>query len=233
MSTSVNSAAVAVALALACSSANAESFFQIEAGISSANYATQGDGTWYQQGLPHVLNIHTYGFSAGFTGALYDRGTWGVDWHVDYVNLGHISSSCDCTPIDSNYNTQTHQLVSDPIPVQNAQFIGNGNAQGVAFTLEPWMKYRGWRFGLEAGLFPYRPAWNETIYNWQGDLGAPRTIHANTPHALQLGEVAGVNVGRGNFTLGLKHYWLPTKFDNSHYPAIWKGAWVVEGKYRF
>jgi hypothetical protein len=235
MSTSVNSAAVAVALALACSSANAASFFQIEAGISSSNYATQGDGTWFQQGLPHVLNIHTYGFSAGFTGALYDRDTWGVDWHVDYVNLGHVSSTCECTPQDSNYDFQKHVLIVQPgwnAPMAN--FVGNGNAQGVAFTLEPWMKYRGWRFGFEAGLFPYRPAWDETIYGWQVDPNTPQqTIHANTPHALQLGEVAGVNVGRGNFTIGLKHYWLPTKFDNSHNPAIWKGAWVMEAKYRF
>jgi hypothetical protein len=123
--------------------------------------------------------------------------------------------------------------VANPIPVQNAQFIGNGNAQGVAFTIEPWMKYRGWRFGVEAGLFPYRPAWDETIYNWQGDLGAPRTIHANTPHALQLGQVVGISVGRGRMRVSLSHYWLPTRFDSNHYPAIWKGATVVEAKYVF
>lgn len=204
-----------------------------EAGVSSTNYGTQGDGTWYQQGMPHVLNTKTYGFSAGVTGGLWDRGSYGVDWHVDYVNLGHLSSVCTCTPIDQNYDTRTHTLVPNPVPVANAQFVGNGDAQGVAFTLEPWVRYQGFRFGLEAGLFPYRPTWNETVYNWQGDLGAPRTITANTPHALQIGQVVGLNVGRGNLTVSLKHYWLPTKFDNAHYPAIWKGATIVELKYKF
>lgn len=217
-------------LLMAPLAAHAVSF---EAGVSATNYGLQGDGTWYQQGMPHVLNTKSFGLSLGVTGSLYIRGNWGVDYHIDYANLGHVSSSCTCTPIDSNYDTHAHGIVSNPVPVANATFVGNGNAQGVAFTLEPWVKYRGWRFGIEGGLFPYRPAWDEVIYNWQGDLGPARTITASTPHALQLGYVVGVNVGRGNMTVGLKHYFLPTRFDSQHSPAIWKGATVVELKYRF
>jgi hypothetical protein len=217
-------------LLLAPLAAHAVSF---EAGVSSTNYGTASDGQWYQQGMPHVLNTHTYGFSFGLTGDVWSRGSYGVAYHVDYVNLGHVSSTCSCTPIDSNYDTHTHSIVPNPVPVPNAQFIGSGSAQGVAFTLEPWVKYRGFRFGLEAGLFPYRPAWNETIYNWQGDLGPARTVTANTPHALQLGQLVGLSVGQGNLTVSLKHYWLPTKFDSTHSPAIWKGATVVEMKYKF
>jgi hypothetical protein len=204
-----------------------------EAGVSSTNYGTQGDGTWYQQGMPHVLNTKTYGFSAGITGSLWARGAYGVDWHVDFVSLGHVSSTCDCTPIDSNYNTQTHSLVANPVPVANAQFVGNGQAQGVALTVEPWIRYRGRRFGIEAGLFPYRPSWDETIYNWQVQPGVSQTLHVSTPHGLQLGQVVGINVGQGNLTVGLKHYWLPTRFDSTHSPALWKGATVVEVKYKF
>jgi hypothetical protein len=219
-------------LLLAPIAAHAVSF---EAGISSAQYATQGDGTWYQQGLPHVLNTHTYGFSAGFTGELYSRGAWGVDWHVDYVNLGHVSSSCKCTPMDENYDTKTHSLVANPaFDAPLATFVGNGNAQGIAFTVEPWFKYRGLRFGLEAGLFPYRPAWDEAIYNWQVDPNtAPQTLHVSTPHGVQLGQVIGVNVASGATTWSIKHYFLPTRFDSQHYPAIWSGATVVEMKYKF
>ena len=209
--------------------------WQFEAGVSSTNYGILGDGTWVQQGLPHVLNTKTYGFAAGFTGELYSRGTWGVDYHVDYVNLGHVSSSCECTPQDSNYDNKNHVLIVQPgwnAPLAN--FVGNGNAQGVSLTLEPWLKYQGWRFGIEAGLFPYRPAWNETIYGWQVDPNTPpQTIYANTSHGVQLGEVIGVNVGRDNFSIGLKYYRLPTRFDSKNYPAIWRGATVVEMKYKF
>lgn len=220
-----------VAALLAPLAANAVS---LEVGIGSTNYGAQGDGTWYQQGMPHVLNLKSYGFSAGFTGELYSHGPWGVDWHVNYVNLGHLSSSCDCTPMDENYDTKTHHLVPNPTNVPNATFVGNGNAQGVSFTLEPWVKLQGWRFGMEAGLFPYRPAWDMDVYNWQVNLNvAPQTLHVGTPHAWQLGQVVGVSVGRGNWKVALKHYWLPTKFDNDHSPAIWKGATVVEMKYRF
>lgn len=217
-------------LLMAPLAAHAVSF---EAGISQTSYGLQGDGTWYQQGMPHALHTQSTGFTFGLTGSLIDRGGWGVDWHTDYANLGSVSSYCDCTPIDSNYDTRTHVLVANPVPVANAQFVGNGSAQGVAFTLEPWVRVQGWRVGMEGGLFPYRPAWGETIYNWQVQPGVSQTLHANTPHALQLGYVAGVNVGRGNMTIGLKHYWLPTRFDSQHYPAIWKGATVLELKYKF
>ncbi|MDR5758208.1 hypothetical protein [Caballeronia sp. LZ035] len=206
-----------------------------EAGVSSTNYGTQGDGTWYQQGLPHVLNLHTYGFSAGVTGTLYSRGSYGMDWHVDYVNLGHVSSSCDCTPIDANYSVPRQALIKQPgYNAPLATFVGNGNAQGIALTLEPWIMYGGTRFGIEAGLFPYRPSWDVSVYNWQVTEGAaPRTLAVSTPHGLQLGQVVGVSIGRGNATLSLKHYFLPTKFDETHTPALWKGANVVEFKYRF
>lgn len=213
--------------------AHAESPVSLEIGIQSGRYGTQGDGTWYQTGMPHVLNIHSYGFTAGLTGALIEREKWGINWHVDYVNLGHISSTCDCTPIDENYNAHTHELVSDPIPVANAQFVGNGNAQGVAFTLEPYYRLNNWRFSVEGGFFPYRPAWDETIYNWQVQPGLSQTLHVSTPHAIQLGAVAGVGVSWKNSSVFLRHYWLPTKFDSSHSPALFTGATVLEYKYRF
>jgi hypothetical protein len=210
--------------------ANAVSF---EAGVSSTNYGTQGDNVWYQQGVPHVLNTKTYGFSAGLTGVVFDASVWGVDWHTDYVNLGHVSSTCSCTPIDSNYDTKTHQVVPNPIPVANAQFVGNGNAQGVAFTLEVWRRVAGLRVGFEAGLFPYRPSWDVSVYDWQVQPGVSQALHVSTPHSLQLGQVIGVSVGRGGAALALKHYFLPTRFDSQHSPAIWKGATVVEFKYKF
>lgn len=230
-------AAVAMSLGCAAASAHADSitdYVRLEFGAGVSRYSTQGDNIWYQQGMSHSLGLSAPVLSAGFTGPLWQRESWGVDWHVNYVSLGHVSSQCECTPDDANYDTQTHHLRPVQHAVPNANFVGNGNAQGIAITLEPYVKYRGWRFGLEGGLFPYRPAWNMSIYNWQGDTSiAPQTLHVDTPHAWQLGKVVGISVGRGPFSVVYQHYILPTRFDAAHSPAIWKGADVIMVKYRY
>ncbi|MFM0348015.1 hypothetical protein, partial [Paraburkholderia sp. RL17-347-BIC-D] len=88
--------------------------------------------------------------------------------------------------------------------------------------------------GAEAGLYPYRPNWDVTVYNWAPGPGVPTsTIHADTPHAWQLGKVVGVSVGRSPLSLTYQHYWLPTRYDSMHSPAIWSGADVLMVKYRF
>jgi hypothetical protein len=224
-------------LGCAAASARADSitdYVHLELGAGVSRYETKSDGVWYQEGMQHDLGLSAPVLSAGFTGPLWARESWGVDWHVDYVSLGHVSSQCECTPDDANYNTHTHSLVANPHQVPDANFVGNGNAQGIAFTLEPYFRYSGWRFGLEGGAFAYRPSWDMTIYNWQGDTSVPaQTLTANTPHAIQLGAVVGISVGRGPLSVTLQHYVLPTKFDNTHSPAIWKGADVLLIRYKF
>jgi len=226
-------------MSLGCSAAAAHAdsitdYVHLELGAGVSRYATQGDNTWYQQGMQHNLGLSAPVLMAGFTGPLYTRESWGIDWHVDYVSLGHASSQCECTPVDENYSTQTHSLINPmPVKVPNANFVGNGNAQGVALTVEPYVNYRGWRLGVEAGLFPYRPDWDVTVYNWSNASGMPTsTIHANTPHAWQLGKVIGLSVGRGPLSVAYQHYVLPTKYDADHSPAIWSGADVLVVKYR-
>lgn len=226
-----------LAIFLGCSAtAHADSIsdyvhFEIGAGISK--YNAQGDNVWYQQGMPHSLGLSAPVLSAGFTGPVYTREKWGVDWHADYVSLGHVSSDCDCTPMDQNYSTATHKKLN-LYNVPDAQFVGNGNAQGVALTLEPYFRYSGWRIGVEGGVFIYRPAWDVTVYDWSPGPGvAPSTISAHTPRSLQTGKVAGISIGRGNFTVAYQHYWLPTRFDDAHSPAIWSGADALLVKYRF
>jgi len=218
----------ALAVALVTTSAHAVDF-ELGAGVST--YQAQGDGTWYQQGMPHNLGLSAPVLMAGFAGALYASNNWGVDWHVNYVSLGHVSSDCTCTPIDENYSTKLHQKLN-LYDVPDARFVGNGNAQGVKFTLEPYFKYKGWRFGVEGGLFPYRPSWVVQVSDWAVG-GTPTTLTVGTPHAIQLGGVVGASVSRGNFALSYQHYFLPTKFDAAHSPAIWKGADVLMMTVRF
>jgi hypothetical protein len=229
-------AVIELAAAFSATTASADSitdYVHLELGAGVSRYGTQGDNTWYQQGMPHQLGLSAPVLSAGFTGPLYTRESWGIDWHVNYVSLGHVSSDCTCTPMDQNYSTKTHQKLG-LYNVPDANFVGNGNAQGISITVEPYFKYQGWRLGAEAGLYPYRPDWDVTVYNWAPGPGVPTsTIHADTPHAWQLGKVVGLSVGRGPLSLSYQHYWLPTRFDSAHSPAIWSGADVLMVKYRF
>jgi hypothetical protein len=208
-------------------------YVHLELGAGVSRYRPMGDGTWYQAGMPHSLGLSAPVLSAGFTGPVWRRESWGVDWHVDYVNLGHVHSSCSCTT-DDNYDAKSHRELSNPPPAPNADFIGNGNAQGVALTLEPYYLYRGWRIGVEVGLYPYRPSWSETVYGWTPSWSVPgRTVVVNTPHAWQIGKVVGLSVGRGPLSIEYQHYWLPTRYTDESPPAIWGAADVLMVKYRF
>lgn len=227
-----------MSLGCAAAAAHADSiadYVHVEMGAGAARYSAQPDNTWYQQGMQHDLGLSAPVLMLGLTGPIYTRESWGVDWHIDYVSLGHVSSQCECTPVDADYSTATHSLIKPmPVNVPNANFVGNGNAQGVALTVEPYFRYRKWRFGVEAGLFPYRPDWAVTVYNWSDEPGqTPQTLHVETPHARQIGKVVGASISRGPFSLAYEHYFLPTRYDSTHSPAIWSGADVLLARYRF
>jgi hypothetical protein len=227
-------ATVALVLSMPVRAGSITDYLHFELGAGVSWYQPIGDGVWVQYGMPHNLNLSAPVLMGGLTGPVLERNSWGVDWHIDYVYLARVTSQCSCTPIDSNYNVVTHALVPNPVPVPNAQFDGSGDAQGIAITLEPYLKYRGWRLGVSAGLFPYRPSWNETITGWTDVPGTATTnLTANTPHAVQLGELVGVSIGHGPVSVSYQHYWLPTRFDSAHFPAIWAGADVIMATYRF
>ncbi|MGN6661602.1 MAG: hypothetical protein ACTHKN_21665 [Achromobacter mucicolens] len=229
------SAAIAAAVMLAAPMAHADSisdYVRLEAAIGQSRYTAQSDGTYYQEGMPHQLKLNAPAWSAGFTGPVYRSASWGVDWHVNYTDLGRVSVDCTCTPLDANYDLATKRKGDMAIP--DAHFQGSGRARGVALTLEPYVMYRGWRFGIEGGLFPYRPEFDVTVSDLAYSMDGPRTtINASTPRAVQLGKVIGVSVGRGNFRVAYKHYVLPTRYDDQHAPAMWRGADVIEVRYVF
>lgn len=224
------SAVFSAAVMLAAPIAHAQVRFELGAGMTQ--YRTIGDGVWYQEAQPHTLNLRAPMVTAGLTGPIYTREKWGIDWHADYVNLGHTSSECMCTPMDENYNAASHQRLYN-FDVPDVRFSGNGNAQGVALTVEPYVNYRDWRFGVEGGLFLHRAAFDVKVYDWmvEGSRAAgPQTIEVGTSHKINRGAVAGVSVGRGNWRVSYKHYWMPV---HSEYPPLWKSADVLELKYVF
>jgi hypothetical protein len=205
------------------------SWFDYEASIGATRFSSQPDNTWYQEGAEHHLDLLSLSGSAGITGPVVTRGSWGVDWHAAYVNLGHVTSQCDCTPVDAFYSQATHSITNTSVPLAN--FMGSGMAQGIALTVEPYVWSHGLRFSVEAGVFPYIASFNETVTNWSGQPGvATRTLHVATPHHVEPGAVVGASVGKGRISVGYRHFILPS---NSKTPAVWKGADMIEVKWRF
>lgn len=206
--------------------------FEVGSGINV--YQKQGNGTWYQEGQPYSTSTRSPVLIAGLAGSVYSTQSWGIDWHVRYVNLGKTSADCMCTPMDENYSIPQKKKLN-LYDVQDARFVGNGNVQGVALTLEPYWMHKGWRFGVEAGPWFYRATWDETISNWAPGPGVPtRTISASTNRAIRVGAVVGASVSRGNLTVAYHHYFMPySPRGSGDFMPLYKGADVVSLTYRF
>lgn len=189
------------------------SWFSYEAGIGVTQFNTE-DGRWYQEGSPHAVDARSPSLSAGLTGDLYARGSYGVAWHADYIYLGTVSASCSCVR-DENYDTQ-HHMARGGTP---SDFTGSGHVQGVTLTLEPYTWSHGWRFAAEGGVFGYVQHWNEYVQvrDW------PAELHVNAPGGVHFAPVAGVSIGRKNWSLSYRHYFL--KRNNAvEYPPLWNDA---------
>lgn len=219
-------------LALALSAAAHGSDVHVELGAGQTKYGLQSDGIWYQIGMPHRINSNGRAYKIGLTGDAYANDDWGVAWHADYMNLGHLRSECNCTTVDQLYNTKTHSIIPGKSYIPIAKYSGHGGVQGVLLSLAPYLQVGDWRIGAEAGLFPYRPTWKMTVYDWPASHNGPFiTGQHNALHTWQLGKVVGAFVQNGRFTASYEFYRLPTRFDDTHNPGLWTGAHVLMVSY--
>jgi hypothetical protein len=208
--------------------------WQFEAGAGTATYETLANGIWYQEGLPHRMSMSPPAFTAGVTDLLYERESLSLSWHADYVFLGHVNTDALATT-DTNYSTASKSCIGRC--VSQSRFVGNGNVNGFAFTLEPTYRVQGWLFGVEAGAFLFRPTWHETVYinnllptpNGQGEV-----VHADYAPRWQVKPVVGVSIGRGNFSVSYRYFWDKTYFNAANpYPGVWKGTHLLSLLYKF
>lgn len=206
--------------------------FHVELGAGTTDYRTRSDGIWYQLGMPHRLELNGRAYKIGVTGDAYAADDWRAAWHVDYVNLGHLRAQCACTTIDALYDNRSHRLLASAAYVPVANFVGHGGTQGILLSLAPYVQRGTWRVGTELGLFPYRPNWQETVYGWHVQPGPLVDAHLATPRAWQLGGVAGAFITHGRASLSYEFFYLPTRFDDRHPPALWTGAHVLMVSYQ-
>lgn len=202
----------------------------VEIGAGAARYEARGNMMWYQEGLPHSLDLNAPALEIGLTGNVIERGRWGLDWHAGYAYMGNVHSDAIATPDDRNYSKATKSCVGECIA--HSRFVGNGHVQGLKLTLEPTYTYNGIRFGIEAGAYVYRPTWNVTVYNWVPAKGAePQTIHANGSRSIGVSPVAGASVGFKNFSVSYLHYF--NTGSGAPFHSLWKGMDTITLRYRF
>lgn len=212
---------LAAMLAASAVSAHATSWFQFEAGAGWAYVETYPDGTWYQQGLPHKLDMTPPVLTLGVTGPLYQAENWGVDYHVDLVYVSRISA-WSLAVADSDYNPATHTVTN----LRNvSSFSGSGNELGISATVEPYYVYDGWKFGVQGGLYAYRQTWTEAVF---GPNGAVQVQHSPS---VQVTWTAGVSVGKGPWSVNYQY--LPDKAPWNPYPGIAEKTHMVTVKYVF
>ena len=82
--------------AMCLGSANAADF-EVSAGESK--FASQPNGTWYQNGFAHDLDLTSPSLSIGATGYVND---W-MRWHAGYMYLGDASSNAIAVSSDAAY----------------------------------------------------------------------------------------------------------------------------------
>ena len=193
------------------------SAWQFEAGIGQTTYNPVANGTWYQDGFQHTLNLKHSSFMLGVTGRV---NSWLI-WHTDYEYLGRASENSWDTPSDANYNPSTPNHCNGPcLPLAN--YVGHGRVQGVALTLAPEYRLKdGLRVFANIGPFLYRSTWHEAVYNWFG-----QTVYLNHHTRWQIGAKLGVGI-RGRH-IGLEYDWYPSLHTTGDsIPALYSGAKVI------
>ena len=197
--------------------------WSFESGVGVTSFETE-DGRWYQQLQPHSLSTVSPEYSVGVTGSLLTRGTWGVDWHADYVNLGRASSSCQCDTSDENYAAHDTQ--------HTALFSGAGRAQGFAAMIEPYRWYGGVRVAVEAGAFVYHSSWNETVKGWTVNDAPPQDLSLSQS-GWHVAPVVGLSIGGAVWSVNYRHYFMRVNSARQNVPPLWNDADVLELRRRF
>ena len=220
---------------------------RVEVGAGVAQSSTKGDGIWYQEGLPHTLNLRSPAFLIGVTGDLTPH----LAWHVDAVSLGSYSVDSWDTTADADYSPASHQCLRNCTNL--AHFMGSGRVYGIAAMLEAHTQGR-WQVGVEAGPFLYHSSWSVQVPNYFAAAGWPaNTTPAQVapwgwmPGGIQRsksswhpGAVIGITGRYRNFAISVRRYFdglgWPMRYANGSsdgWPPLWKGQTVLMIIYTF
>jgi hypothetical protein len=232
------------ALVALSTSAHAESWFQIEAGLGVTSAVKLGDGMFYSKGFSHDTPDGSYGGRVGIVLNAIDAAprSWtpGMRFHLTYANFGKVKWSSmnpqdqadfDGTGRQGGYNVKTLGCDDNNCGVFR-KFDSTGGIQAISLTIEPyWDLGSGWQLGLEAGPALYRTTWTSvaTAMNDSarfGPAGTQETL-SHQPH-IQVGALVGASVSKGPFSARLNYLTAPVGYSTGkNVPAGIKGEWML------
>ncbi|MFM0432400.1 hypothetical protein PQQ75_25540 [Paraburkholderia aspalathi] len=235
-------ATTVAAMALA-SSAQAESFFQIEAGIGMASFTTLQDGMYFQKGFSHHFDLHV---PAGRVGIVmnaidYRQGSVipGLRIHADYMNFGSVHMTSDAAQDAEDFTSQGqtggYDAATKGCYDNNCgairKFDSSGGLQLLAFTLEPYWQKGAWTFGVEFGPTLFRSTWTSTatVVSATSPWGPKGSVEVlqHEPH-IQLGTIIGASIGYKAFSLRYNYVFCPLgSSTGKNVPAGFKGAHML------
>ena len=209
-----------------------------EIGVGMSHFVDRGDGTWYQQALPHQLSLNSPALMLGVYGRISAR----TNWHVDLFHLGRASSD-SWDVMDNHYDPQRHQCLGHC--AQLSHFVGGGALWGAAAMLGVKPLANG-RVELEAGPWLYHQSWSVTIPNFYSSTGyapangwAPWSSSGDAIyHSAQqwgLGAAAGVSLRWHAYRATLLAFFNNKNFGlgSDPWPPIWRSEFVLFAGRRF
>lgn len=137
----------------------------VEVGVGMTRFQDRGDGTWYQQPLPHTLVLRSASLMVGVSGPIGTRS----GWHLDLFDLGHASSD-SWDVMDSHYDPVLHACLGHCARLSH--FIGHGSLWGMAAMLGTRLARD--HLALEAGPWLFHQTWSVTIPNFYSSTGYPQ-----------------------------------------------------------
>lgn len=194
----------------------------LEIGAGVAHYTPRGDMMWYQEGLPHKLDLTAPALEIGLADTFWQSGAWSVDWRASYVYIGSMHSDAIATD-DANYDKGTKSCIG--VCTEQDRYMTTGHMSGLRLTLQPTYTYNGWRFGIEGGAYIYKPTFHANVYR-------PDYVgHVSYDSGWQVAPVVGASIGRGPWSLAYLHYFSKTLHDPTY--AFWRATDAVTLRFRF
>lgn len=137
----------------------------VEIGAGITHFRTLGDGMYYQEGMPHKLELDKPAFRLTVS---HDLSYW-LMANASYLYFGRPWMSVHAAPDLEDYlpsgiggyDPQTNHCRGECGPKRD--FVSSGTLQAFALTLEPNIKRGQWRFGIEAGPAIFKGTWKATM----------------------------------------------------------------------
>jgi hypothetical protein len=146
-----------LSLLLGCLIASAQAV-DLTAGVGASHTTLIVDGFWYQQALPHTLQMNSFAWRIGVSQRV--SSVWSAS--ISYANNGVQHSNAIATT-DAGYDNKNHVCLSHPC-LPTARFVGIWSANGVAASVD-W-HWRDWSVGT--GPYFYSPKSVVTTLDYVG-----------------------------------------------------------------